>query len=73
MMKYINESCDMNLCKKILTVALIVYRPVILKKLKIFVEIFDNNNDDNDKELKDIIEFCSSLLTIWEDVVFFVY
>ncbi|KFA81610.1 hypothetical protein S40288_09580 [Stachybotrys chartarum IBT 40288] len=42
MMKQISESRDAKLCKEILAIASVVYRPITLEELKVFVESMEN-------------------------------
>lgn len=72
-MKYINESRDEDFCKKVPAVASVIYRPVTLKELKVYVEALDYDNDDDDQNLKDIIGSCGCFLTIREGVLSFVH
>ncbi|KAH7247440.1 uncharacterized protein BKA55DRAFT_66651 [Fusarium redolens] len=72
MMKHIHDSDDADLCKQILAVASVVYRPVSLKELTSLVVSLEDIGDDLDT-LEEIIGSCGSLLTIREGVVYFVH
>ena len=52
------DSEDTELCKHILAVVLVVYRPVILDKLESFVDM------PTSMSLIEIIELCRSFLTL---------
>ncbi|KAH7118320.1 heterokaryon incompatibility protein [Dactylonectria macrodidyma] len=72
MMKHIYDSDDADLCKQILAVASVVYRPVTLKELTFLVESLKDFGDDLNT-LEEIIGSCGSLLTIREGVIYFVH
>ncbi|KAF5522657.1 Vegetative incompatibility protein HET-E-1 [Colletotrichum aenigma] len=72
MIKDISRSIDANLCKEILAIVSVVYRPVTLQELLCVVEspnLFDNNLED----LKEVIRSCGSFLTIRQDTIYFVH
>jgi hypothetical protein len=58
MIGQIRDSEDAELCKRILAVVLVVYRPVILNKLESFVDM------PTSVFLTEIIELCGSFLTL---------
>jgi hypothetical protein len=68
MMECICDSYDADLCKKILAIASVVYRPVTLKELTSLVEPLQDLDD-----LHEIIESCGSFLTLREEIVSFVH
>jgi hypothetical protein len=63
---------DAELCKRILAVMLIAYRPITLDELTVLVEILDDLSNDYEA-LLEIIAICGSFLTWREDVIVFVY
>ncbi|KAF5250393.1 hypothetical protein FANTH_4426 [Fusarium anthophilum] len=72
MMDEIRVSDVAELCKQILAVASVVYRPITLKELKGLVESLEDFDGDLDT-LKGIIGFCGSFLTVREGVIYFVH
>ncbi|KAH6885000.1 NACHT domain-containing protein [Thelonectria olida] len=70
MMEKIHGSNDANLCKEILAIASVVYRPVTLGELKALSESLENLEYD---DLEEIIGSCGSSLTLREGVVYFVH
>jgi hypothetical protein len=67
MMGQIRDSADADLCKRILAVASVVYRPVTLDELESFVDM------PTGASLREIIELCGSFLTLQERIVSFVH
>lgn len=63
---------DAEVCKRILAVMSIVYRPISLDELTALVEIPDDLSDD-DEVLLEIIAICGSFLTLREDVIVFLH
>ena len=61
MMDQICRSEDAELCKSILAIVSIVYRPITLVELVSFI--------DDDEDLKEIISLCGSFLTLREDTI----
>lgn len=72
MVNQIRTSEDAELCKRILAVMSIVYRPIALDELTALVEIPDDISED-DEALLEIIAICGSFLTLRENVVIFVH
>ncbi|KAM6513563.1 hypothetical protein FALCPG4_015956 [Fusarium falciforme] len=72
MMEEIRGSDVADLCKQILAVVSVVYRPITLKELKGLVKSLEDFDDDLDT-LKGIIGFCGSFLTVREGVIYFVH
>ncbi|KAI1088639.1 hypothetical protein F5B19DRAFT_413150 [Rostrohypoxylon terebratum] len=70
MLEQIHDLDDASLCKQILSVVLIVYRPVKLEELRALVDIPDgyNNND-----LEEVIGLCGSFLSLRERTIFFIH
>jgi hypothetical protein len=61
-----------NLCKRILALIAIVYRPITLKELTSLVKALKSIVNDLES-LRDIISLCSSFLILREDTVYFVH
>jgi hypothetical protein len=72
MMREIGRSEDADLCRQVLALASVTYRPVILSELAILVESLETFSKDLDT-LEDIIKSCGSFLTIREGTVYFVH
>jgi hypothetical protein len=72
MMEQIRNSDDSNLCKQILALIAIVYRPITLKELTSLVEVLDDMADDLES-IREIISLCGSFLTLREGIVYFVH
>ncbi|KFA81583.1 hypothetical protein S40288_09617 [Stachybotrys chartarum IBT 40288] len=70
MMEHISGSMDATLCKQILAIASVVYRPITLEELKVFVNSMDQDECD---DLPQIIKACGSFLTLREGVLSFVH
>jgi hypothetical protein len=72
MMKQISISDDASICKEILAVATIVYRPTTLDELVTLVEPLDAVRDDPNV-IEEIIGYCGSFLTLRENTLYFVH
>ncbi|KAM6514119.1 hypothetical protein FALCPG4_015281 [Fusarium falciforme] len=70
MIGHIGDSEDAGLCREILAIASVVYRPITLDELKVLVESLEDLDQDN---LEEIIRSCSSFLTLREGVIYFVH
>src|SRR5690606_16229330 len=70
MMENIHDSLDAEVCQQILAITSVVYRPITLPELSCLMESHINNDDD---ELKEIIGFCGSFLTIREETIYFIH
>jgi hypothetical protein len=70
MMQQINVSDDAELCKHILALNALVYRPIMLEEL---VALAEPLRDTDDEDLREIIGSCGSFLTLREDTVYFVH
>ncbi|KAI1159803.1 hypothetical protein F5B18DRAFT_559525 [Nemania serpens] len=66
------KSNKVRLCRQILAVQLLAYRPLSLAELFFLVEIPDTLRL-SPKERKTIVELCGSLLTIVDNTVYFVH
>jgi hypothetical protein len=72
MMDQIWNSEDAELCKRILAVVSVVYRPVTLDELASFVDMPDGVSGDYET-LSEIIGLCGSFLTLRERTISFVH
>ncbi|KAL5374449.1 hypothetical protein DPSP01_011902 [Paraphaeosphaeria sporulosa] len=72
MVQHIVDSDDAELCKEILAVAAITYRPLTLQEIVTLVEQFEDTADDPES-VQDIIRRCGSFLTTRESIVYFVH
>ncbi|KAJ5875197.1 uncharacterized protein N7473_012544 [Penicillium subrubescens] len=72
MIDQVRTSEDAEICKRILAVMLIAYRPITLDELTALVEIPDDLSDD-DEALLEIIALCGSFLTWREDFIVFIH
>ncbi|KAF2003869.1 HET-domain-containing protein [Amniculicola lignicola CBS 123094] len=71
MIQQISVSDDAELCKQVLALDTLVYRPITLGEL---VALAKSLGDiANETDLRDIIGFCRSFLTLREDTVYFVH
>ncbi|KAI8668591.1 Vegetative incompatibility protein HET-E-1 [Fusarium keratoplasticum] len=70
MMEQISDSNDANICKEILAIASVVYRPITLEELKVLVKSLE---EDDYNDLPQIIRSCGSFLTLREGVIYFVH
>jgi hypothetical protein len=70
MMQQISVSDDAELCKQILALEALVYRPITLDEL---VALIEPLRDAADEDVREIISLCGSFLTLREDTVYFVH
>ncbi|KAK7426210.1 hypothetical protein QQZ08_007239 [Neonectria magnoliae] len=70
MIEHIGDSEDASLCKEVLAIASVVYRPITLDELKVLIESRDNLDQD---DLEEITRSCGSFLTLRESVIYFVH
>uniref|UniRef100_A0A0D2XSJ5 NACHT domain-containing protein n=1 Tax=Fusarium oxysporum (strain Fo5176) TaxID=660025 RepID=A0A0D2XSJ5_FUSOF len=70
MIGHISDSEDAGLCREVLAIASVVYRPITLDELKILVESVKGFDRD---DLEEIIRACGSFLTLREGVIYFVH
>jgi hypothetical protein len=70
MMQQISVSDDAELCKQILALEALVYRPITLDEL---VALIEPLRDAVDEDVREIISLCGSFLTLREDTVYFVH
>jgi hypothetical protein len=71
MMQHISKTDDAEICKQVLAAVVLVYRPVMLQELVALVERLEGIADDS--ELREIIGYCGSFLTLQEQTVYFVH
>lgn len=69
MMQNIHDSLDTEICRQILAIVSVVYRPITLPELSHLMESHNYKYD----ELKDIIGYCGSFLTIREETIYFIH
>jgi hypothetical protein len=72
MIDQVRTSEDAELCKRILAVMSIVYRPITFDELTALVEIPDDLSDDHEA-LLEIIAVCGSFLILRENIILFVH
>ncbi|EPS29057.1 hypothetical protein PDE_04004 [Penicillium oxalicum 114-2] len=72
MIDQVRKSEDAELCKRILAVMSVVYRPIALPELTALVGRPDDLSDD-EEVLLEIIATCGSFLTLHENVIVFVH
>lgn len=70
MMENIRDSLDADICRQILAIVSVVYRPITLAELG---QLLDSNVDCENDDLPDIIGSCGSFLTIRDDVIYFIH
>ncbi|XP_014562143.1 hypothetical protein COCVIDRAFT_84634 [Bipolaris victoriae FI3] len=71
MMQRISVSDDATLCKQVLALIGLVYRPIALQELVVLAEQLEGIDDEI--ELREIISLCGSFLTLRQDAVYFVH
>ncbi|KAF2621979.1 hypothetical protein BU25DRAFT_452376 [Macroventuria anomochaeta] len=71
MMQQISVSDDAELCKQLLALAALVYRPVTLEELVALAEPLEDIADE--AEVREIIGLCGSFLCLRGDIVYFVH
>ena len=65
MMDQIRRSEDAEICKSILAIVSVVYRPITLVELVSFI--------DNNEDLQEIISLCGSFLTLRKGTISFIH
>jgi hypothetical protein len=71
MMQQISVSDDAEICKQVLALIALVYRPVTLKELVALAEQLEDITDES--ELREIIFLCGSFLTLQNETIYFVH
>ena len=72
MMQQISKSDDAELCKQMLALIALVYRPITLEELVALVEQLEDLGDDPDS-IREVIGLCGSFLTLRDNIVYFVH
>lgn len=72
MMEFIGRSRHAELCRQILAIASVVYRPISLTELTSIGESFTRFTD-NLNALEKLIDSCGSFLTVRESILYFVH
>jgi nucleoside phosphorylase len=70
MMENIRDSLDAEVCRQILAMVSVVYRPITLAELS---QLLDSHDDYENDDLWDIIGFCGSFLTIRDNVIYLIH
>lgn len=71
MLQNIDEgSFDVEDCRQILAITSVVYRPITLSELSCLIESHNNYKYD---ELKEMVGFCGSFLTIRDETIYFIH
>ncbi|KAL2199486.1 NACHT domain-containing protein, partial [Corynascus similis CBS 632.67] len=68
----LEDTEDTVLCKDILAIVSVVYRPITLDELAALIDTIDDISDDNEG-LAEIVRFCGSFLTLREHTISFVH
>jgi hypothetical protein len=71
MLQQVNMSDDAEICKHVLALTALLYRPVTLKELVVLAEPLEDIADE--AEVWEIIGLCGSFLCLREDAVYFVH
>ena len=71
MMRHISVLDDADLCKQVLALAALVYRPITLEELVALAEPLEDIADE--AEVREIIGLCGSFLSLRERTVYFVH
>lgn len=72
MLDQVHKARDANICKQILSIVSLVYRPVTLGELSTFIETRISHSINFDM-LRQIIGLCGSFITIREQTVTFIH
>jgi hypothetical protein len=72
MIEQVCNSDNADLCKRILAIITLVYRPITLKELMSFMDMLEIASNDLES-LAEIIGLCGSFLTLRESTVHFVH
>ena len=68
----LDDTDDIDICKRVLALIAIVYRPITLEELTSLIELHEYLNNDLES-LREIISLCSSFLTIRQGTIYFVH
>ncbi|CAI7609051.1 unnamed protein product [Penicillium glandicola] len=72
MLQQIEESDDAELCRRILAISSVTYRPLALEELLVLDQSLKDNLE-SPQELEDVIGHCGSFLTTRNRIVYFVH
>ncbi|PSN58997.1 hypothetical protein BS50DRAFT_605439 [Corynespora cassiicola Philippines] len=72
MVQNVNDSEDAILCRQALAIVAAVYRPITLQELASLIEGLDSTDGDVDSA-REVVSLCGSLLTIQNDIIYFVH
>ncbi|KAJ5035236.1 hypothetical protein J3E74DRAFT_442401 [Bipolaris maydis] len=70
MMQQMSESDDADVCRCVLALTAVLYRPVTVAELVLLTEQLANFADES---VREIISLCGSFLTLRDDTVYFVH
>ncbi|KAF5604349.1 vegetatible incompatibility het-e-1 [Fusarium pseudocircinatum] len=70
MMQYISSLQDAEMCREILALASVVYRPVTLTELK---TLLGPQYEDEDDDLSEVVACCGSFLTLRGNSIYFLH
>ncbi|KAF5630239.1 vegetatible incompatibility het-e-1 [Fusarium tjaetaba] len=70
MMEYISSLDDEEICREILALVSVVYRPVTLTELE---TLLGSQYDGGDGDLREVIGCCGSFLTLKGDAIYFLH
>lgn len=73
MIVQIGQSCDTDLCKRVMTSVATAYRPVTMRELVALVDDATDDQESMQESVQEIIRSCSSFLVVREDTVYFVH
>jgi hypothetical protein len=72
MLRQVIESDGAGICRRVLALTAVLYRPVTIPELVALVEPLENFVNDL-RSVQEIISLCGSFLTLREDTVYFVH
>jgi hypothetical protein len=72
MLEQIRQSDSADLCKRILALIAIVYRPITLNELAYLIEMLEDMSHDLES-VRETISLCGSFLTVRESTIYFVH
>jgi hypothetical protein len=72
MLNQISEYDGADICRQVLALIAMMYRPIAISELVVLVEELEDLADDLDS-VREIIGYCRSFLTLREDTVYFIH
>lgn len=72
MIQRINDSDDAELCRRILAIIAVVYRPITVQELVSLVEELDDMSEETGS-VQEAVNLCGSLLTVRDSIIYFVH